>query len=169
MKGTSASETRVIERIPPRITRPTRAHSTKPTARGGTPKFCVIFPTTAFACTMQPMPKPQSAASAAKRIPAHLACSPRSSAYIAPPIIVPFSLRTRYLTAISVSAYFVAMPKTPVSHIQSTEPGPPRAMAVPTPTMLPVPMVEESAVVSAPNWETSPSESSSRVTLMRMA
>ena len=68
-----------------------------------------------------------------------------------------------------VSAYFVAMPNTPVSHIHSTDPGPPRAMAVPTPTILPVPMVEDSAVVKAPNWDTSPSVPSSRVTLMRIA
>ena len=53
---------------------------------------------------------------------------------------------TRYFTAAKVSAYLVAMPNTPVSHIQSTAPGPPAKMAVPTPTMLPVPMVAESAV-----------------------
>ena len=43
----------------------------------------------------------------------------------------------------------VAMPNTPVSQHQSTAPGPPRAMAVPTPMMLPVPMVEARAVVRA--------------------
>ena len=51
------------------------------------------------------------------------------------------------------------MPNTPVSHIQSTAPGPPAATAVATPTMLPVPIVAASAVVSAPNWLTSPSPS----------
>src|SRR5438477_11820658 len=51
---------------------------------------------------------------------------------------------------------FVAIPKTPVSHIQSTAPGPPAAMAVATPTMFPVPIVAANAVVNAPNWLTSP-------------
>ena len=97
-------------------------------------------------------------------MPAHFAFKPRSKAYIAPPIMVPFSLFTLYLTPISVSAYLVAIPKIPVIHIQNTDPGPPIAMAVPTPMILPVPIVEESAVVRAPNWETSPSESSSAVT-----
>ena len=110
------------------------------------------------------MPNAQTAARIAKRMPAQRALRPRSRAYIAPPIIVPFSLLTRYLIAINVSAYFVAMPKIPVSHIQRTEPGPPMAIAVPTPMMLPVPIVEESAVVSAPNCDTSPSASGSRVT-----
>ena len=83
--------------------------------------------------------------------------------------MLPFSLRTLYFTAISVSAYLVAIPNRPVSHIQSTDPGPPMAMAVPTPMIFPVPMVEDRAVVRAPNWDTSPSESSSRVTESRMA
>ena len=169
MKGTSLSETRVMDLMPPMITRPTSTLSTMATGSAGMWKFWVMLPTTALACTMQPMPKPHSDASSANSMPAQRACRPRSSAYIAPPIMVPFSLFTRYFTAMMVSAYLVAMPNTPVSHIHSTEPGPPSAMAVPTPTMLPVPMVEDSAVVSAPNWETSPSESSSLVTLMRIA
>ena len=36
-------------------------------------------------------------------------------------------------------------------------PGPPNSRPVPTPTMLPVPMVAARAVVSAPNWVMSPS------------
>ena len=64
---------------------------------------------------------------------------------------------TRYFTAANVSEYFVAMPNTPVSHIHSTAPGPPAKMAVPTPTMLPVPMVADRAVHSAPKLVTSPS------------
>ncbi len=39
---------------------------------------------------------------------------------------------------------------------------------MPTPTILPVPMVEASAVVSAWNWLTSPGESGSFVTDRRM-
>ena len=63
---------------------------------------------------------------------------------------------TRYFTANNPSAYFVDMPKMPVSQHHSTAPGPPKATAVATPTMLPVPMVAASAVANAPNWLTSP-------------
>ena len=37
-----------------------------------------------------------------------------------------------------------------------TAPGPPSAIAVPTPMIFAVPIVEDKAVVRAPNWETSP-------------
>ena len=52
------------------------------------------------------------------------------------------------------------MPKSAAIHIQNSAPGPPATMAVATPTMLPVPMVAESAVHSAPKLDTSPSPSS---------
>ena len=42
-------------------------------------------------------------------------------------------------------------------------------MAVPTPMIFPVPMVEARAVTRAPNWLTSPSESGSGVKDSRMA
>ena len=56
-------------------------------------------------------------------------------------------------------------------HIQKMAPGPPKSRPVPTPTMLPVPMVAASAVVSAPNCEMSPSDlcGSSLVTESLMA
>lgn len=80
---------------------------------------------------------------------------PRSSTYIGPPAIAPEGVATRYFTASRASEYFVAMPNTPVSHIHSSAPGPPAAIAVETPTMLPVPIVAASAVVSAANGDTS--------------
>ena len=67
------------------------------------------------------------------------------------------------------SLYLVAMPKTPVSQHHSTAPGPPKAMAVATPMMLPVPMVAAKAVAKAPNWDTSPAAPLSRRTERRMA
>ena len=54
------------------------------------------------------------------------------------------------------SAYFVAMPTSAVIHIQNTAPGPPSAMAAATPTMLPLPMVADSAVISDWNGVMSP-------------
>jgi len=75
---------------------------------------------------------------------------PRSRAYIGPPAALPSGSITRYFTARTASEYLVAMPKTPVSQIQRTAPGPPRATAVDTPTMLPAPIVAASAVIKAP-------------------
>ena len=62
----------------------------------------------------------------------------------------------RYFTASRPSEYFVAIPNNAASHIQNIAPGPPATIAVATPTMLPVPMVAESAVHSAPKLDTSP-------------
>jgi len=62
---------------------------------------------------------------------------------------VPSALSLRYLMARIASAYFVAMPKNAVIHIQNTAPGPPSTTAVATPAMLPVPTVAARAVVSA--------------------
>ena len=81
--------------------------------------------------------------------------------YMAPPSMKPLWSRTRYFTAAYVSAYFVAMPNRPVTHIHKTAPGPPARMAVATPTMEPVPMVAASAVASAPKWLMSPLPSGS--------
>ena len=63
----------------------------------------------------------------------------------------------RYFTASRPSENFVAMPNSAASHIQNIAPGPPATMAVATPTMLPVPMVADRAVHSAPKLVTSPS------------
>jgi len=54
------------------------------------------------------------------------------------------------------SAYFVAMPKTPVSHIHSTAPGARRNGRRDTDDIA-VPIVAARAVVSEPNWLMSPS------------
>ena len=48
------------------------------------------------------------------------------------------------------------MPTSAVIHIQNTAPGPPSAMAVATPAMLPVPMVAASAVIRDWNGVISP-------------
>ena len=76
--------------------------------------------------------------------------------YMGPPAMVPSLFVVRYLTDKRASAYLVEIPKTPVSHIHKTAPGPPAATAVATPTMLPVPIVAAKAVVRAANGLTSP-------------
>ena len=49
------------------------------------------------------------------------------------------------------------MPTKAVSHIQNNAPGPPNAIAVATPAILPVPIVAESEVIRALNGLISPS------------
>jgi len=71
----------------------------------------------------------------------------------------------RYLMARSPSAYLVAIPKNAATIIQNRAPGPPAAIAVATPTMLPVPIVADKAVQSAPKLVTSPSPPSSFFTM----
>ena len=44
------------------------------------------------------------------------------------------------------------MPSSAMTHIQNTAPAPPERMAVATPTRLPVPMVDASAVHRLWNW-----------------
>ena len=165
MNGTRASHTLVSHLMPPKMTSDTSTTSTRPTTHWGTPgRFSTMTSLTALACTAEPMPNDASAARAAKAMAptlAHQGVVPfflkaRSQAYMAPPSISPLWSLTRYFTLTKVSAYLVAMPKTPVSHIHSTAPGPPDTMAVPTPTMLPVPIVGARAAHSAPKGDTSP-------------
>ena len=169
MNGTNAPHTRAMLRTPPSTTAATRAHVTPPTSQGEMLNVLLVMEAMALACTVLPMPNDATAVKMAKSTASHLRPNPRSRAYMGPPCIEPSGWRTRYLMARSPSAYFVAMPNTPVSQHQSTAPGPPSDTAVATPTMLPVPMVAASAVASAPNCDTSPPAPLSRVTDSLMA
>ena len=151
MKGTSFSHTREMVWMPPKMTSAVSTATTAPTSHSGTPRLALHTVAMAFTWVAQPMPKEASVPNSAKATPSHFICRPRSRAYMAPPCMRPSLVLTRYLTAIRASAYLVAMPNTPVSQHQNTAPGPPRAIAVPTPMMFPVPMVDASAVVRAPN------------------
>ena len=102
------------------------------------------------------MPKEATAVNSANSTAIHFHPSPRSKAYIGPPSMRPSAVFTLYLMASSPSPYLVAMPKSPVSQHHITAPGPPRAMAVAMPMMLPVPMVAASAVAKERNCDTSP-------------
>ena len=66
-----------------------------------------------------------------------------------PPIHCPRLSRRRKWMVSTISAYLVDMPSRAEAHIQNSAPGPPAERAAATPTMLPVPMVEARAVVSA--------------------
>ena len=118
----------------------------------------------AFACTVLPIPKEAIAVKKANITAIFFHPNPRSRAYIGPPNILPSSVFTLYFMASRPSEYFVAIPNTPVSQHHSTAPGPPRAMAVATPMMFPVPMVAANAVASDANCDTSPEAPGSRFT-----
>ena len=169
MKGTSSSHTRAMTFSPPMTTTPVISAWTMPVTWTLTPNCDAASVEIELACTMLPMPNEANTVKSANSTASHFMPRPRSSAYIGPPSIVPSAVLTRYFTASSASLYFVAMPRTPVSHIHSTAPGPPRLTAVATPTMLPVPIVAASAVVRAANGLTSPSAPFSAVTDRRMA
>ena len=140
-----------MERIPPKITRAVRTATATPITAGGMFRFSLQTVAMAFTWVAQPIPKEANPPKNAKISPSHLIFRPRSSAYMAPPCIRPSFVFTRYFTAIKDSLYFVAIPKTPVSQHHRTAPGPPNAIAVPTPMIFPVPIVDARAVVKAPN------------------
>ena len=137
--------------MPPSSTKPVSAASTMPVSQCGTAKLEFIASAIEFDCTMLPMPKPARPPKSAKATPSHFQCAPRPFliAYIGPPICSPWSSVSRKCTASSTSEYLVAMPTRAVIHIQNSAPGPPMAIAVATPAMLPVPTVAASAVISA--------------------
>ena len=73
-----------------------------------------------------------------------------------PPETDPSWLTLRYLTPKVHSTNFEDIPKIPAKTIQNVAPGPPVAMAIATPEILPNPTVPERAVVNAWKWETCP-------------
>ncbi len=157
MKGTSISQTLAIDFTPPKITIPVNIAMIPPEICGETPMVSLTMTAMELACTVLPIPKAAMEVKMQNKIASHFAFIPFSSAYIGPPSMVPSDVFTRYFTDSKDSAYFVAIPKTPVNQHHRTAPGPPSPTAVATPTMLPVPMVAANAVVRAPNWLTSPS------------
>ena len=180
MTGTSFSHTEAMVCTPPKMTTATSTTMAMPMSHVGTPgAFAAMMPVMADACTAEPVPMVATTANAANAtapVFAHQAATvpsarlkPRSQMYMAPPSMVPAWSRTRYFTDANTSTYLVAMPNTPVIHIQNTAPGPPARMAVATPTMEPVPMVAASAVASAPKFDMSPSPCGSFLNDMRMA
>ena len=130
-----------------------------------TSKFAEITLVIALVCTADPMPKIVKHAKTLNQMAANFAHQGTlpsgrlkrcSHTCMAPPIISPFESMVRCFMEMNTSVYFVAMPKTPVSHIHKTAPGPPDKTAVATPTIEPVPNVEASEVTIAPKFEISP-------------
>ena len=125
--------------------------------QSGIPYDTRIPVATVLACVMLPIPNEARAQKQAKTAPSHCIRKPFDSTYIAPPRITPLSSFWRYSSATAISEKLVAMPTTPLRNIQRTAPGPPLAMAIETPAMLPTPTVEDRDVASAWNGETVPS------------
>ena len=73
-----------------------------------------------------------------------------------PPLTTPSSSISRYFTPSVHSTNFVHIASRPATTIQNAAPGPPIAIAAPTPAMLPMPTVAAVAEVSAWKWVTSP-------------
>src|SRR2546426_12232958 len=125
MNGTSHSHTRAIDLIPPRMTMAVQAVMTTPVVQGLTRNVSSTIDEIEFACTMFPIPNAATAVRAANTVPSHGTPRPRASTYIGPPAIVPSGVVIRYFTESTASPYLVAIPNTPVSHIQRTAPRPP--------------------------------------------
>ena len=138
-----------------------RITSAAPVAAKGTAKVFSSAVEMELAWVMLPIPKEASTVNNANRkpriAPSCLLENPFFMVNMGPPFISPLSFTSRYLLASIHSAYLVVMPNAAESHIHTSAPGPPANMAVATPTMLPVPMVADSAVISALKEETSPS------------
>ena len=112
-----------------------------------------------FACVMLPIPNEAHTANSANSVAMSLPKVPPIPffiAYIGPPAISPTEFVSRYLTARTDSAYLVDKPNAALIHIQTIAPGPPSTIAVDTPTILPVPTVALSAVISDWNGDRSP-------------
>src|SRR5687767_1337444 len=127
MNGTSSSHHLAIDLIPPRMTAAVKTVMTAPLIQGEMPSDPSRRDATELACTALPMPNAETAVSAAKTRPSQRQFIPRSNTYIGPPAIWPEGVFTRYFTESKASPYLVAIPKTPVSHIHKTAPGPPAA------------------------------------------
>ena len=164
IKGTNFSQTFAIDCTPPSITQPVPTVKTIPVIYGDTPKLLCTIVEMELPCVILPIPKQAIPANTANATPSHFCFKPFSRAYIGPPNIIPSDVFTLYFTAKRPSPYFVAIPNKPVNQHQNTAPGPPAAIAVATPTILPVPIVAASAVASAAKELTSPLASASGVT-----
>ena len=70
-----------------------------------------------------------------------------------PPIYFPSSSETLVATAIVTSTIFVVMQTKLAIHIQKIAPGPPKPIAVATPTIFPAPIVPARAVETASKGE----------------
>ena len=149
---------REMDRMPPWDTRNTAPAVTAPTSTGERAKESVSASAMALDWTQLPTVRATSSAEREKR-GASARPSPPSRAsitYMGPPTHWPFSSRRRYFTERRHSENLVARAGRELSSIQTNAPGPPAVRAAATPTMFPVPMVAERAVIRAEKGLTPP-------------
>ena len=143
---------------------------TTPLSHGGMENVVCSEAAIELDCVRLPIPKEAKTAKKAKSHPSTeptlLLGKPCFMVYIGPPAISPFAPAVRYFKESIHSLNFVVSPNAAEIHIHTRAPGPPDTIAVATPTMLPVPIVAASAVVSAPNGETSPAPCFWRASLL---
>ena len=143
-----------MRRMPPRTTAPVSTSNTTP-GRSTALHRTNVFERRGDACSPGPCCRCRS--QRARRRPrtlvpsqAHWRPRPLRITYIGPadPAARPCRARGNARRG-PPSAYLVAMPTSAVIHIQYTAPGPPSAIAVATPAMLPTPIVAARQVISA--------------------
>ena len=158
MSGTRRPATAPMRFTPPSRMRARNRSRTRPVTQVGTEKDLSMLTAMALTCTRLPMPKQAMKPKMAKQVPSHFHFGPRPflMKYMAPPTQRPAGVFSRYFTARMISENLVIMPTRAVTHIQKRAPGPPMAIAVATPTMLPVPISPARAVMSAFQGEISP-------------
>src|SRR5699024_5032093 len=132
--GTNTPATLLIRFKPPKTISPVKITSTTPVTQPLIWKLLLATSATVLDCTLFPIPSAATAPKKAKATANHLNLgpSPRSIYYSGPLEYSPCAFLTRYFCASKASAYFVATPSKPTSHIQNIAPGPPKVMAVAT-------------------------------------
>ena len=155
MAGTSFSLTLPTRPMPPRITAPVHRATTTPTASRSQPRAAWRAAEMELDWTIAP-PVREAATHHRENHPAAPLHPSRRERYSIGPPSQPLEVRRRYFTAKVFSTKLVISPTKAEIHIQNTAPGPPKKMAVATPAMEPVPMVEARAVARAWIWVREP-------------
>src|SRR5699024_3368639 len=146
--GITFSANLPIDVSPPNIISATSTLITRPVTICGTWKELLRTPEREFAWADRLLTGTASPRKATRNA-IHFQPTPFLMYYMGPPTYSPFLLSTRYFTPSTISEYFVAIPNRATIHIQKIAPGPPKAIATGTPTILAAPIVEASAPVTA--------------------
>ena len=152
MAGTSFSQMRPIRPTPPTITAPVSSAVTQPTASRSQPKAASSAAAMELDCTRSPPPREARTQKKENSSAVPRLWRPCSMYSMGPPCHPPSGARRRYRMERSFSTHPVIIPRKADAHIQNTAPGPPKKIAVATPAMLPVPMVDARAVERAWIW-----------------
>ena len=156
MNGTSTPATEPIRLMPPMMTIATRMARIRPVIYSGMSVTSRVMSPTLHAWNIFPPVTADTSSVRQKSTPMNLPSPPRphslrplATTNIGPPCGLSGSDVSRKSIDCVTSVLLSAMPTKPTIHIQNTAPGPPIAMAIATPAILPRPTVAESAAESA--------------------